>query len=94
MSDIVGRLHLLSFGRCVVPASKRELIEAADEIERLRARRPVVCTKCGGTGVEHIDDCKCCGRMYDDGTEYDPPLTDPCPDCGNDGCGPGVRWET
>ena len=46
-------------------------VEAADEIERLRARRPVVCGTCW-----ELDD-----------------VADDCPDCGQDGAGPGVRWE-
>lgn len=51
--------------------------QAADEIERLRARRPVVCSNCYGAGVysdDHPNDCIA------------------CPDCGKDGCGPGVGW--
>jgi len=46
-----------------------------------RVRRPVVCETCDGEGWLHED-----------------PIVDgavpACPDCGNDGCGPGVRWET
>ena len=46
-----------------------------------RHRRPVVCETCDGEGWLHED-----------------PIVDgavpACPDCGKDGCGPGVRWET
>ena len=45
-----------------------------------RVRRPVVCETCDGEGWLHED-----------------PIVDgavpACPDCGKDGCGPGVRWE-
>jgi len=49
-------------------------------VEGERHRRPVVCETCDGEGWLHED-----------------PIVDgavpACPDCGKDGCGPGVRWE-
>ena len=53
---------------------------AADEIERLRARRPVVCGTCRGEGRT--------ATVAADGNLG----VEPCPDCGKDGAGPGVRW--
>ena len=54
---------------------------AADEIERLSARRAVVCGTCQGGGkVRNFHGDLPSSFPYD------------CPDCGKDGCGAGVRW--
>ncbi len=49
---------------------------AFEEVERLRARKAMVCETCVG------------------GTQARKGWRDACPDCGKDGCGPGVRWAT
>ena len=67
---------------CAVAWADEDRRKLKAENKRLLARRSVVCGTCRGTA-----------RV---GT----PLRDtlgmtrkPCPDCGKDKCGPGVRWE-
>jgi len=55
--------------------------DAVAECDRLRARRPVVCETCEGCGTGNPE-------LDDDG------WGNACKDCGHDGCGPGVRWDS
>lgn len=53
--------------------TERERDAALAEVERLRARRPILCRHAWHPGTRN---------------------NVPCPDCGKDGCGTGIRWET
>ena len=67
MDDLTGRLRALalngvSLGGGRVVLLTETVLSLCDEIERLRARRPVVCGSCKGDGVAHWKDCPDCGK--------------------------------
>ena len=89
VSKAIDRLaSLFEFGHLQAASFPAKFLsEAADEIERLRARRPMVCESCKGRGWPKY-------VKWEDGTEVHGGPYDDCPDCGKDGAGPGVRWKS